>query len=54
MITHCKRTMNGLNPHALPYEPEVSNTKLKEEKKSPSKGEKAERQQSCIDKLMTG
>ena len=54
MIIHCKRTMNGLNPHALPHEPEVSNSKLKEEKESPSKSEKMHQQQSCINKLMIG
>ena len=37
MIMHCERSMDGLNPHALPYEPEASNNKTKEEKKSPSK-----------------
>ena len=37
---HCKRAMNGLNPHALPHETEVRCNKLKEENKSPSKDEK--------------
>ena len=54
MMLHCKRAMNGLNPCALPYELEVSNVKLKEVKKSPSKGEKLEQQKSRVIKLMTG
>ena len=29
---HCKRAMNGLNPHSLPYEPTENNTKHMEEK----------------------
>ena len=50
---HCKRTMNGLNPHALPHEPTVNNANLKEENNSPSKetqGEKVEQQQIRIEK----
>ena len=31
MIMHCKCAINGLNPHALPYEPEVSNNKISSE-----------------------
>ena len=54
MKMHCKCAMSGLNPHAFPCEPEVSNATLKEEKKSPSKGEKAEQQKSRVDELMTG
>ena len=54
MTMHCKRTMDGLNPHALPHEPEVSNNKAKEEKDSPRKGEKVEQQQSRINKLTIG
>ena len=55
MMMQCKCTMNGLNSHELPHELEVSNTKLKiKKKKSPRKGEKAEQQQSRVDKLMTG
>ena len=42
MIIHCKRAMNGLNPHEFTYEPEVSNAKAIEEKESPIKGEKVE------------
>ena len=33
MITHCKRTMNGLNPHTFPYEPETRDNKLSSEAK---------------------
>ena len=35
---HSKRTINRLNPHALPHEPEVNNMQVKEEKDSPSRG----------------
>ena len=41
---HCECALNALNKHALPFEPEVSNNKTKEENKSPSKGEKVEQQ----------
>ena len=31
MMLHCKREMNGLNPHALLHEPTVKNTSVMEE-----------------------
>ena len=40
IMMNCERTMNGLNPCAFPHEPEVSNLQAKEEKESPSEGEK--------------
>ena len=54
MMLHCKRTMNGLNLHALPYEPTEHNIKHMEENNTSSEGEKKEQQKSRIKKLMTG
>ena len=54
MMFHCERAMNRLNPHALPHEPTVSNTKLQEENNTRSKGEKVEQKQSRINKLING
>ena len=53
MMMYCERTMNRLNPHALLCEPEVSDNKAKEENEALSKGEKADKQQSRVNKLMT-
>ena len=54
-MMHCERKRNGLNLHALLYEPEESNVQVKEEIESPSEGEKVEeQQQSRANKLMNG
>ena len=52
MMLHCKRAMNGLNPHVLPYEPIEQNKKHEEEVNMPNKGEKVE-YQSRTNELMT-
>ena len=37
IIINCKRTMNGLNRHALTYEPEIINNALSSEAKEERK-----------------
>ena len=54
MMLHCKRTMNGLNPHEFQHEATENNAKHVEENNSPIKGEIKEQEQSRIKKLMTG
>ena len=46
MMLHCDRAMNGLNPHALTYEPIEQNKKHTEENGMPSKGQKVEKTKS--------
>ena len=40
IMLHCKRAMNGLNPHALPHEPIEQNEKHAVENNMPSEGKK--------------